>query len=37
VKTPDETDERQNRRVDYVLSAEAPASLGPVVKWKEVR
>ena len=37
VKTPDETDERQNRRADYVLSADPPSSLGPVVRWKDVK
>jgi outer membrane protein OmpA-like peptidoglycan-associated protein len=37
VKTPDETDERANRRADYVLSADPPSSLGPVVRWKDVK
>ncbi len=37
VQTPDETDEPANRRADYVLSAEAPPSLGQVFRWKEVK
>ena len=37
VQTPDETDEPANRRADYVLSAEAPPSLGQTFRWKEVK
>jgi outer membrane protein OmpA-like peptidoglycan-associated protein len=36
VKTPDETDERQNRRADYVLSAEQPDERAPA-QWKSVQ
>ncbi|MSP62522.1 MAG: OmpA family protein [Myxococcales bacterium] len=37
VQTADETAEAANRRADYVLSAEAPPSLGQVFRWKEVK
>jgi outer membrane protein OmpA-like peptidoglycan-associated protein len=37
VATPDETDERANRRADYTLSAEGPPSAGTTFKWKEVK
>ncbi len=37
VKTADETDERQNRRADYLLSADEPLVPGSVVKWKAVQ
>lgn len=38
VRTPDETDEPQNRRADYTLTAEGPPSVGGATfRWKEVK
>ncbi len=37
VQTPDETDERANRRADYTISAEGPPQSGQVFRWKEVK
>ena len=37
VRTPDETDEPQNRRADYTLTAEGPPSVGTTFRWKEVK
>lgn len=34
VKTPDETDEPRNRRVDYILALDAPALASTELSWK---